>query len=82
MSKLNTEAKAQIVNMKLCTDGGTGDGKRMFIVAENNDGWQDLRIEVDTDDVDSTYAKAAAQRVVDCVNACAGIEDLKSLNPT
>jgi hypothetical protein len=79
---MNAEQKEKIVNLKLQTDGDTGDGKRMFIIGNNNDGWEDLRIEVDTDDVDSDYAKAAAKRVIECVNACAGIADLKSLNPS
>lgn len=39
-----------ILNGKLIKDGDSGDGKRMFIVARNNDGYQDLRIAIDTDD--------------------------------
>ena len=50
-------------------DGDTGDGKRAFVVATQNDGWQDLRIEVDTDDCDSKHAKAAMQIVIDRCNA-------------
>jgi len=57
------------MDLKLKWDGNTGDGKRAFVVAESNDGWQDLRIEVDTDDCDSEFAKAAMQEVIDRVNA-------------
>jgi len=61
----------------------SGDGKRMFLVADTNDGWNDLRIEIDTDDCDSDHAKAWAKRIMDCVNACKGIEDPKqATNPT
>jgi hypothetical protein len=34
-----------------------------------NDGWRDLRIEVDTDDCDSIHAKAMMQEVIDRCNA-------------
>ena len=57
------------MKLALVWDGDTGDGKRAFVVAEQNDGWQDLRIEVDTDDCDSDFAKAAMQEVIDRVNA-------------
>lgn len=39
--------------------GLPGDGKRAFVVAKENDGWHDLRIEVDTDDCDGDHARAA-----------------------
>lgn len=50
-------------------DGDTGDGKAAFVVADQNDGWKDLRIEVDTDDCDREHAKAMMQLVIDRVNA-------------
>ena len=50
-------------------EGETGDGKRVFVVAAENDGWRDLRIEVDTDDCDSEHAKAMMQEVIDRCNA-------------
>jgi hypothetical protein len=46
----------------------SGDGKSAFVEAVQNDGWQDLRIEVDTDDCDSDHAKAAMQVVIDRCN--------------
>ena len=48
--------------------GGARDGKRAYVEALQNDGWNDLRIEVDTDDCDSKHAKAAMQAVIDRVN--------------
>ena len=50
-------------------DGEAGDGKRAFVVAEENDGFRDLRIEVDTDDCDSKHAKKMMQEVIDRCNA-------------
>lgn len=47
-----------------CCADSAGDGKRMFIGLKNNDGWQDLRIEVDTDDVDSGFARKAARELI------------------
>lgn len=38
-------------------DGDSDDGKRAFVVHSANDGWNDLRIEFDTDDCDREYAK-------------------------
>lgn len=35
------------------------NGKRAFIVAEQNDGWKDVQIELDLDDCDSEFAKTA-----------------------
>jgi len=57
------------MNVTLKWDGKSGDGKRAFVVAEQNDGWQDLRIEVDTDDCDSKHAKAMMQEVINRCNA-------------
>lgn len=45
-------------------DGATGDGKAAFVVAEENDGWHDLRIQLDTDDCDSKYAKRMMNEVI------------------
>lgn len=64
-----------ILNGKLKLDGESGDGKRAFMVADTNDGYQDLRIEVDTDDCDSVFAKKWQKRVIQCVNACRGIQN-------
>lgn len=52
----------------------------MFLVADTNDGYSDLRIEIDTDDCDKAFAKLWAKRVMDCVNACRGVEDLSTIN--
>jgi hypothetical protein len=49
-------------------DGRSGDGKCAFVVAEENDGWNDLRLELDTDDCNSTHAKAVMQEIIDRVN--------------
>ena len=56
------------VTLKWST-GRSGDGKRAYVVAEQNNGWQDLRIELDTDDVDSEYAKAMMQEVINRCNS-------------
>jgi len=52
-------------------DSCSGDGKRAFVVADQNDGWRDLRIEIDTDDCDGDHAKKMMQAVIDRVNAFA-----------
>lgn len=57
------------MNLTLKWAGNSGDGKRAFVVAEQNDGWQDLRIEVDTADCDGEHAKAMMQEVIDRCNA-------------
>jgi hypothetical protein len=62
---------AKILTGKLKLDGDSGDGKRQFVVANNNNGWEDLRIEVDTDDCDSKYAKAFMNHIIKVVNAAA-----------
>lgn len=49
---------------KLKNDGDTGDGKCMFISWENNDGYQDFRIEVNTDDCDKMFAKKMAEELI------------------
>jgi hypothetical protein len=59
----------QPLSVTLKWDGSAGDGKRSYVVAEENDGWQDLRIEVDTDDCDGDHAKRAMQAVIDRVNS-------------
>ena len=56
-------------NLTLIWEGKSGDGKSAFVVADQNDGWEDLRIEVDTDDCDSEFARTAMQIVIDRVNA-------------
>ncbi len=75
-----------ILNGKIIPDpegASSGDGKRMFLVASTNDGWEDLRIEIDTDDCDSKHAKLWAKRIMECVNICTGIEDPKqAINPS
>jgi hypothetical protein len=67
------ESEESRMKVTLKWAGETGDGKRAFVVAEENDGWNDLRIEVDTDDCDQDHAKAAMQTVIDRCNAMAGI---------
>jgi hypothetical protein len=49
--------------------GDSGDGKRAFVVANENDGWKDLRIEVDTDDCDRKHAKEMMGEVIKRCNA-------------
>jgi hypothetical protein len=56
------------VKITLKWDGVAGDGKRAFVVAEENDGWKDLRIEVDTDDCDGDHARAVMQEIIARVN--------------
>lgn len=46
----------------------SGDGKRAFYEAEENDGYCDLRIEVDTDDCDGEHAKKMMREVMRRVN--------------
>ena len=57
------------MDLTLKWDGELGDGKCAFVVADQNDGWYDLRIEVDLDDCDREHARAAMQEVIDRVNA-------------
>lgn len=47
----------------------SGDGKCAYVYAEENDGFKDLRIEVDTDDCDGEYAKQVMQEVINRCNA-------------
>lgn len=54
------------MNITLKWDGD--NGKRAFVIAEENDGWEDLRIEVDIDDCDSEHAKRTMQEVIDRCN--------------
>lgn len=65
MTQLTDEQLNKIATGRIEMSGGSGDGKRIFLSADNNDGWEDLRIEIDTDDCDSAYAKAWAQRIID-----------------
>lgn len=48
--------------------GAAGDLKRAFVVAEENDGFNDLRIEVDTDDCNRDHALKLMQEVIDRCN--------------
>lgn len=50
------------ITLKL--EGKSSDGKRIFISAEENDGWEDVRIEIDSDDCDSKYAMKAAKEII------------------
>ena len=59
--------------------GGTGDGKEAFVVAEQNDGWRDLRISVDTSYCDAEFAKAAMQYVIDTVNKASTCDTMNSM---
>lgn len=68
-----------ILNGLLKEDGDSGDHKRCFVVADTNDSWRDLRIEIDIDDCDTLFAKQWRDRIIACVNACRGIEDLTQL---
>ncbi len=56
------------MNLTLKWHSKSGDGKSARIVAEQNDGWQDVRLELDTDDVDSEFARQAMQEIIDRVN--------------
>lgn len=54
----------KIPNGKLKYDGNSGDDKRLFIVHQSNDGYEDLRIEIDNDDVDHKYVKIMAKELI------------------
>jgi hypothetical protein len=54
---------------KLVDDGDTGDRKRTFLVADKNDGFRDVRIEIDTDDCDRNYALAFKKALIALWNA-------------
>ena len=62
-------SKPTKLKITLKWDGETGDGKRAFVVAEENDGYKDLRIEVDTDDCDGKHAKKLMKEVMRRCNA-------------
>lgn len=80
---MKTKLPEAILKGRIINDGDSGDHKRMFLVSDTNDGWCDLRIEIDTDDCDSKFAKLWAQRIMDCVNACHGVPDPKTaINPS
>lgn len=49
---------------KLKLDGESGDNKRAFVIHSANDGYMDLRIEVDTDDCDRAYATAMMREMI------------------
>lgn len=55
------------ITLKWC--GKSGDGKRAFVTAEENDGWKDLRIEVDTDDCDGEHARNMMDEIIRRCNA-------------
>lgn len=63
-----------ILNGKITSSGGTGDGKRIFFECDPDE-WEALRGEIDTDDCDSKHAKEWLNRIIKCVNACRGIEN-------
>lgn len=54
---------------RLIDDGDTGDQKGTFVVSDKNDGWQDVRIEIDTDDCDSEHAQAFKRALITVWNA-------------
>lgn len=58
----------KISKITLRWDGKSGDGKCLFVVAEENDGWKDLRITIDTDNCDGKYAKSMMQEVINRCN--------------
>ena len=66
--KGRSSRRLNLMKITLKWAGKTGDGKRAFVVAEENDGWQDLRIGVDTDDCDGEYARKMMQEVIDRCN--------------
>lgn len=43
---------------RLIDAGDAGDHKRTFVVSDKNEGFKDVRIEIDTDDCDSKHAQA------------------------
>ena len=69
-----------IIHSKLVDVGDSDDGKRVFITADSNDGWADLRLELDTDDCDQKHALAWKQRILACVNSCVGLRDLTAVS--
>jgi hypothetical protein len=64
----NDQGGGQVPRVTLEWTNLSGDGKRAYVEAIENDGWADLRIEVDTDDCDGGHAKAAMQVVIDRCN--------------
>lgn len=54
---------------KLFSDGASGDGKREFVTSTSDDGWEILRIEIDTDDCDSQVANASKNFLIALWNA-------------
>ena len=44
-------------------DGDSGDGKRQFVKDCGNDTWNRCAVEIDSDDCDSTMAKANARLI-------------------
>lgn len=69
------------MNLTLRWHGKAGDGKAAFVVADQNDGWKDLRIELDTDDCDSDFARAAMQEIIDRVNRANEVESKAPVHP-
>lgn len=72
-----TKMNAKIINGKLKTDGD--NGKEAFVIATNNDGFEDLRMTVDLDDCDRRFSQQWMKRVIQCVNACRGLENLDAV---
>lgn len=66
---MNTPA---ILIGKIIPDGD--NGKEMFFVADTNDGYNDLRLTLDTDDCNQAFARKWMKRIRDCVAACRGME--------
>lgn len=58
----------ELIKLTLKWAGNSGDRKRAFVEAEENDGWKALRIEVDTDDCDGDHARKMMQEVIDRCN--------------
>lgn len=61
-ARVSTEQ--QFMKITLKWDGESGDGKRAFVVAKENDGYQDVRIELDTDDCDKKHARKVMNEII------------------
>lgn len=70
MGKLNDPANDRTV-----------DRKRAFMGSDGNDGWKDIRIEIDTDDCDSQTALDSGRFIAELWNAWPEIrKELEHLN--
>jgi hypothetical protein len=49
---------------RLEDDGDARDQKAVFVVSDANDGWQDIRLEIDTDDCDRDHALAFKRALI------------------